>query len=91
MALRASRDDATCGGHHLVRARESPTCGAVIKLAVGPRDRVVAGGAQRSREICGYVVGYRSAQRLRIIPIRRVTAVAIGICAGQVVIVVDVA
>jgi hypothetical protein len=63
----------------------------VIKLAVGPGDRVVAGGAKGGGKSGSNVIGNNSTESLRAVPIGLVAAVAIGVGAGEVVIVVDVA
>jgi hypothetical protein len=63
----------------------------VIKLAVGPGDGVMAGGTERGGKCSRNVIGNNSTESLRAVPIGLVAAVAIGVGAGEVVIVVDVA
>jgi hypothetical protein len=60
MALRARRDEAPGGGHHLVCSRESKTGGAVVELTVGPSGDAMATGTScgRSREIRRDVIGH---------------------------------
>jgi hypothetical protein len=91
VAVGASFDRGARGGRHLVRARERPAGGAVIKFAVGPGDRVVAGGAKGGGKSGSNVIGNNATERLRAVPIGLVATVAIGVGAGEVVIVVDVA
>jgi hypothetical protein len=90
MAIGAPLDRRTRRGGHLVRTRKRPTRGAMVKRAVGPGDSVVAGGAQGRRELCGNVVGHQPRESFCAIPVGSMAAIAIGIGAGQVVIVVDV-
>ena len=91
VAIRAGRDLRSRGWRHLVRPRERPACGAVIKRPRIPRSGVVASGAERSREARGDVIGNRAAQRLRTVPFIRVATVTIRIGAGQSVVVIDMA
>lgn len=91
MTVGAGCDCGTGRGRHLVRAGERPSGGAVVKLAVGPGDGVVAGGAERSGELCGNVVGYEAAKSLCAGPIGSVAAVAVSVGGGEVVIIADMA
>lgn len=61
MAVGAGGDRGTGRGRHLVCAGERPSGSAVVKLAVGPGDRVVTGGAERRGELRGNVIGHESA------------------------------
>ena len=70
---------------------QGQTCGAVVKLAVGPTDRVMAGGALECRECRGHVVWHPATECLRAVPGGQVAAVAIGVGSGQIVIVADMA
>lgn len=91
MAIGAGSDGGTGRGRHLVRASERPSGGAVVKLAVGPGDSVVASGAERRGELRGNVIGHKAAESLRTGPIGSVAAVTVGVGGGEVVIIVDVA
>jgi hypothetical protein len=76
-------------GH--VRTLQRPPRRAVIKFAVSPEQRVVAGRALRSRETCRNVIRHHSTECLRAHPGRLVAPVTIRICGGESVIVPDVA
>jgi hypothetical protein len=78
-------------GRHLMRASERPSCSAMIEFAVGPSDGVMARGAKRSRKGGGDMIGHNASDRYSAGPIGPVAAVAIGICTGEAVIIVDVA
>ena len=91
MAIGAGRDRGTGRGRHLVGASERPSGGAVVKLAVGPGDGVVASGAERSGELRGNVIGHEAAESLRTGPIGSMAPVAVRAGGGEVVVVVDVA
>lgn len=91
MAIGAGRDRGTGRGRHLVGASERPSGGAVVKLAVGPGDGVVASGAERSGELRGNVIGHEAAESLRTGPIGSMAPVAVRAGGGEVVIIVEVA
>lgn len=90
MAIGAGGDRGTGRGRHLMCASERPSGGAVVELAVGPGDRVVASGTERSGELRGDVIGHEAAESLRAVPIGSVAAVAVGVSGGETVIIVDV-
>ena len=79
------------GGGDNVAAREGPSGSAVIELAVGPRERVVAGGAHGSGEVRGDMVGYSAAKSCSAIPIGSVAAGVVAVRNSETVIVADVA
>ena len=74
-----------------MRACKRPAGRGMIKGPVCPCGCVVAGRALRRRVGQGDVVRYRTAERLRAVPIRRVAAVAVGVGACEVVVVSDMA
>lgn len=76
VALRAIRYFA--GGRELVRVGEREAGGGVIERGVRPGRCVVALRTLRSGKSGGHMVRYVAAQRLRLVPIRSVAAVAIG-------------
>jgi hypothetical protein len=73
-----------------VNASERPTGSCVIKFSVGPVERVVAGGALRSRESRRDVIGNVAAKGLRAGPGGLMATIAIGVGGGEVVIVAGV-
>jgi hypothetical protein len=74
-----------------VAARERPSGGRVVELAVGPADGVVAGGTHRSGKLRGDMVGHRAADGRGAIPVRKVAAGVVAICDRETVIVAEVA
>ena len=74
-----------------VSASQCPTSGAVIKFAGVPSCRVVARRAKGSGEACRHVIGNGAAHRGGAVPLVGMAAVAIGVCGGEAVIVIDVA
>jgi hypothetical protein len=90
VAIGAGFDCGARGGRHLVRTRERPARGAVIELPVSPGNSVMAGGAECGRKSGSNVIGNNAAERLRAVPIGLVATVAIGVGAGEIVVVVDV-
>ena len=74
-----------------VCAGKGPSGRGVIEHAGIPSDGIVASGAKRSGETSGDVIGNIAAESCRVVPIRLMAAVAIGIGRSEVVIVVDVA
>jgi len=89
VALRTRGDLARRG--HLVRVGQREARGAVIECRVGPVDGVVASRALRCGEARLNVIGDVAAQSLRVIPIRRVAAIAVGVRGCKGVVVADVA
>ena len=79
------------GRRHNVSTRQCKTCRTVVELAIRPEQSVVASGTECGGEICRDVVWYRTAKRLRTVPIRRMAAGVVAIRHGQAVIVVHVA
>jgi hypothetical protein len=63
----------------------------VNELAIGPGNGVVTGGAHRSGELRGHVIGNRAAGRGGAVPIRNVAAGVVAIRDCEAVIVADVA
>ena len=61
---------ATCCGND-VSAGERPSSGAVVKLAIGPGNRVVASRAHGGREVCRHVVGHCAAKCRGAVPVSR--------------------
>jgi len=59
-------------GCHLVRVRQREAGRAVIERRICPICGVVAGGALRNWEACCNMIRYRSAERLRAVPLRKV-------------------
>lgn len=89
VAVGAGLDAARRG--HDVPSRQRPSRRTVIELAIGPGNRVVAGGAHRNREHRGHVIGNGAADRGGTVPIRDVAAGVVAIRDGEAVIVADVA
>ena len=79
------------GRRQLVRIRQWESRGAVIKLSVRPhRDRMATGTRTcTGREVRGHVIRYIAAQRLRLVPIRRMARHAVS--RVQRVVVIDMA
>ena len=82
---------AQVAGGRKMRARKRKARGSMIKRSVGPCCCVVTGRTLRRRVVQGDVVRYRTAERLRAVPVRRVAAVAVGVGACEVVVVADMA
>jgi len=81
-----------CGaGRGYVRTLQRPTRGAVIELAIGPQQRVVAERALRGREARRNVIRYRTTERLRAQPGGLVAAIAVRVRCGEGVVVAHVA
>jgi hypothetical protein len=74
-----------------VPAGQRPPGRAVIELAIGPGNRVVAGGAHRSGELRGHVIRNGTTDRGGTVPIRDVAAGVVAIRHCKAVIVADVA
>lgn len=62
----------------------------MIKPAVGPSGRIVACGAQSSKELRGSVIGNSAAESLRAVPVGGVAPIAVRIDGGEIVVAVDV-
>ena len=84
-------DVARSAGRSHVGAGQRPTCGAVIKLAVGPVQSVVASRALGRRESCGDVIRHIATEGWRALPSGNVATVAIRIRGCEGVVVPDVA
>jgi hypothetical protein len=82
---------AGCGSGRHVRAHQSKSCGAVIKLAVGPGGDGVAGcaGRRAARKSGGNVIGNVAAHGSGSVPVRQMAAHAVRGFQG--VVVADVA
>ena len=69
---------AVCAGLHAARsgnnvaARESPSSGAVIEFAIGPSNRVVAGGTLSDRKGGGHMIRDTATESLCAVPLRKV-------------------
>jgi len=70
---------------------QCPTCGAVIKFAVGPVEIVVASRTLGSRESCGDVIGNVAAESRGALPRSDMATVTIRIRGRERVVVADVA
>jgi len=78
VAIDVARRTRSLGGVG-VRARQGPARGAVIKLPVGPQNRVMASGTLCRREAGRDVIWYRAAERCRAVPIGLVAADTSGV------------
>jgi hypothetical protein len=84
-------DVARSAGRSHVGAGQRPTCGAVIKLAVGPVQSVVAGRALGRGKSRSDVIRHIAAEGWRALPRSDVATVAIRVRRGEGVVVPDVA
>ena len=89
MALIAARH--LSGRGDLVRIRQRKSRIGVIESGIRPQDRVVTLRTQRSWETRRDVIGYVPAEGGCAVPGCLMAAVAIGVCGGEVVIVIYMA